>query len=224
MTVPTVSARRIGLEQQPLVTIDDFAPDPDALRAAAIASRFGPAEHHYPGIRAALPKSYFSDVEAVLCGVLAEVFDCRRSLRIIDASFSIATFPPEALTVEQRIPHVDALSPGRVALVHYLSPDDGNGTAFYRHRSTGFEVIDEARAPAYMAQLKPELAATPSPAAYIAGDTPLFICTARAEARFNRALVYRSGLLHSGAIELDAVLSPDPACGRLTITAFFDAA
>lgn len=224
MTAPTVSARRIGLEQQPLVTIDDFAPNPELLRTAAMACQFGPAEHHYPGIRAALPKSYFSDVENTLCGVLAEVFDCRRSLRIIDASFSIATFPPAALTLEQRIPHVDALVPGRIALVHYLSLEDGSGTAFYRHRSTGFETIDEARAPIYMAQLKPELAATPPPAAYIAGDTELFLCTARAEARFNRAIIYRSGLLHSGAIEPGAMLSLDPECGRLTITAFFDAA
>ena len=58
------------------------------------------------------------------------------------------------------------------------------------------------------------------PPGYIAGDTALFEMTALAPARYNRALVYRSRLLHSGAIAPDAALSPDPATGRLTVTAF----
>ena len=58
------------------------------------------------------------------------------------------------------------------------------------------------------------------PASYITGDTALFERTMTAEARYNRALLYPSYLLHSGAIAPDATLSPDPAIGRLTVTAF----
>ncbi|MDB5673227.1 MAG: hypothetical protein JWM65_209, partial [Sphingomonas bacterium] len=46
---PTMTLHRIGNERQPVVVIDDFAADPDALRAAAIDAAFGPAIHHYPG-------------------------------------------------------------------------------------------------------------------------------------------------------------------------------
>jgi hypothetical protein len=48
----------------------------------------------------------------------------------------------------------------------------------------------------------------------------LFERTALVDAAYNRALLYRSYVLHSGAIARDAVLSTDPAAGRLTITAF----
>jgi hypothetical protein len=42
------------------------------------------------------------------------------------------------------------------------------------------------------------------------------------EAQYNRALLYRSHLLHSGAIRMDGGLSPEPEHGRLTITAFLE--
>jgi len=58
------------------------------------------------------------------------------------------------------------------------------------------------------------------PHGYIADDTALFERTALVDAAYNRALLYRSYVLHSGAIARDAVLSADPAAGRLTITAF----
>lgn len=221
MIRPDISARLAGHERQPLAIIDGFAADPDMLRAAAAARRFTPAGAHYPGIRAPLPPEYFQAQHAILATVLRDVFDHRESMRVLDASFSIVTTPPPALSVQQRLPHVDAVEPGRIALVHYLSPEGGDGTAFYRHRATGFETIDEARAPAYFDRLAAELRDTgPPPTAYIAADTPLFERSALVEARYNRAVLYRSAMLHSGAIGPGAVLSPDPATGRLTITAF----
>lgn len=223
MTAPDIGARLIGRERQPLVTIDGFAPDPDALRAFAAASAFGPAGQHYPGIRAPVPTGYMAAQGPILATVLREVFGHARSVRVIDASFSIVTAAPASLSIEQRLPHVDAVAPGRIALLHYLSPEDGDGTAFFRHCATGFETIDEARAPAYFRRLGSELAGNPPAPAYIADDTPLFERIASAEARYNRALIYRGGLLHSGAIAPGATLSPDPAIGRLTITAFLEA-
>lgn len=224
MSGPEIRARLIGREQQPLVVIDGFAPDPDALRTAAMAASFGAAGRHYPGVRAELPPKYIAGQSALLATVLREVFGCHRSMRVLDASFSIVTTPPHALSTEQRLPHVDAVEPGRIALLHYLSPDGGDGTAFFRHRSTGFESIDEDRAPGYFARLEAELRQTPPPPAYIAGDTPLFERFDGVGARYNRALVYRSALLHSGAIGPDAALSSDPETGRLTVTAFLSAA
>lgn len=220
---PEIVARRIGQEGQPVVTVDGFHPDPEALRAAAIAAAFEPARRHYPGMRAALPPDYFALVRAVLAPVLREVFGQSEGVDLLDASFSIVTAPPATLDVAQRLPHVDALEPGRIALVHYLAPAGGDGTAFFRHRATGFETIDAARSPTYLATLKAELREAPPPAAYIRDSTPLFERIAGAEARCNRAVIYRSALLHSGAIRPDAPLDPDPATGRLTVTAFLAA-
>lgn len=210
----------IGREREPVVVIDDFAADPDALHAFATTRAFGPAAHHYPGIRAALPDDYLPTQLRGIVAVLAEAFGNAGSVEVIDASYSIVTTPPGNLSVSQRLPHCDAHARSRVALIHYLS-DDSDGTAFFRHRSTGFETVDERRTTIYADQLAAELRhGGPPPAAYIAGDTSLFERTMIAEAHFNRALLYRSCLLHSGAIAPDAALSPDPAAGRLTITGF----
>ncbi|WP_423603618.1 DUF6445 family protein [Sphingomonas sp. MS122] len=220
MIAPEIIARRIGAEQQPIAIVDGFHPDPDTLCDAACAASFGPAPRHYPGIRAELPADYFAQVRPALTTVLRDVFGAPRQIDLLDASFSIVTAPPATLTPAQRLPHVDAVARGRIALVHYLSRDHGDGTAFFRHRTTGYETIDEARSADYLARLEAELRGSAPPAGYLNGDTELFAEIARVEARYNRAVIYRSALLHSGAISPDARLDPDPATGRLTVTAF----
>lgn len=224
MIRPAIVARRIGDEAQPVVIVDGFHPAPDDLRAAAIAARFAAARHHYPGVRAPLPDDYFQQVRPVLTHILREVFDHGAGVGLIDASFSIVTTPPAELSLEQRLPHVDAVEPGRIALVHYLSPGNGDGTAFYRHRATGFETIDAIRAGIFYPQLDAELRAADLPAAaYLNGDTAQFEQIAAVDSQYNRAVIYRSALLHSGAISPDAALDADPASGRLTVTAFLAA-
>ncbi len=216
-----IGARRIGTEGQPVAIIDGFHPDPDALRAFAGAAAFGPGLNHYPGVRADLPPDYFTLVKPALLASLSGVFAHAGGIALIDASYSIVTTPPEHLSLPQRLPHMDAVDLNRIALVHYLNPEDRDGTAFFRHRSTGFETVDQARSATYLGQLNAELRrdGTPDPA-YVTASTPLFERIDRVEARYNRAIVYRSALLHSGAIAPDAVLSDDPARGRLTVTAF----
>lgn len=210
----------IGNEAQPLIALDDFAADPEALRAAAIAAGFAPGLHHYPGIRAPLPPGYLRDQLPAIAEALGEAFGRAVAVEVIDASFSIVTTPPASLSVPQRLPHVDAYGADRIALIHYLS-DTSDGTAFYRHRATGFETVDEARAPIYLGQLEAELRhAGPPPPGYINGDTALFERHTLAQAAYNRAWLYPSFLLHSGAIAADATLSSDPAKGRLTVTGF----
>lgn len=224
MTLPEIVARRIGTEQQPIAVIDDFSPDPDVLRDFARLAPFESAREHYPGIRAALPGDYLADRQPLITTVLRGVFGCTTSARMLDASFSIVTRAPHELSLEQRLPHVDAVAPGRIAMVHYLSRGSTDGTAFFRHRATGFETIDVARAAIYYPHLDAELrnGAIPDPS-YVADSTDLFERIHLVEARYNRAVLYRSAALHSGAIRDATALSADPATGRLTITAFLAA-
>lgn len=219
MTRPTITTRRIGNDRTPVVIVDDFHPDPDVLRAFATRQEFGPALNHYPGVRAPLPLYYLQQVHAPLTAVLTQVFGATRDPEVIDASFSIVTTPAAELSLPQRVPHFDALEPGRIALVHYLAPENGDGTAFFRHRSTGLETIDQIRAPVYFAQLNAELRGG-VPEGYVRDSSAAFERIAAIEARYNRAAIYPSALLHSGAISSDATLSADPRTGRLTVTAF----
>lgn len=217
----TVAVERIGVEAQPLVILDDFAPDPDGLRHFATAADFAPALNHYPGVRADLPPSYLETQLPVIASAAAAAFGRTGPIRVVDASFSIVSTPPDELSIPQRLPHIDAFTEDRIALVHYLSPAGGDGTAFFRHRSTGFETVDQRRRDLFFRHLDTELRHRgPPPPGYLLGDTPLFECIATETARYNRALLYRSWNLHSGAISPDNILSADPRVGRLTVTGF----
>jgi Family of unknown function (DUF6445) len=225
VTTLSVTARRIGNEGEPIVVIENFAADPDDLRAYASAANFTDAGDYYPGLRAPVPPAYLAQQRRLLATVFDEVFGVTRNIAVLDVAYSLVSAPPALLALEQRMPHVDALEPGRLALVHYLVPGGCDGTAFYRHRSTGFETIDAGRSGQYFAQLQDDLTAHGEPpAVYPYGSTAIFEPVAHFDGSYNRALVYRGRLLHSGAItDIDA-LSADPSTGRLTITGFFSAA
>lgn len=224
MRTPVVRVETIGREREPVAVIDDFAPDPDGLRAVAAGLAFAPDTNHYPGVKAPVTRAYFEGTGRTVATVLRDVFGHADGATLLGAWYQMVTTPPTALSLVQRVPHFDAVEPGRIAIVHYLSMDDQGGTSFYRHRATGFETIGEERAPAYFAQVNADLAARGRPPpGYIADDSPLFERIATFEPRFNRALIYRSHLLHSGAIRPDCALSADPMLGRLTVGSFFAA-
>ncbi len=219
MNARTVAVRHFGREQQPVAIVDDFSADPEALREAAAAASFGPAGRHYPGIRAPLPAGYFTANAALVGQLLRELFGVTGA-KVLDASFSIVTTVPDKLSIAQRLPHVDALEPGRIALVHYLREGDTDGTAFFRHRATGFETLNAARSPTYLAALNAEVRDRPPETGYIAGASPLFEHLGTVEARYNRAVFYRSAMLHSGAITAGRALPASARDGRLTVTGF----
>ena len=211
-----------GNERQPVVVIDGFA-DAERFRDDAAFLSFAPIGPHYPGIRATVAPAMLRDLLARLAPIAADVFGLGR-LEIVDAFYSLVTTPPSALTPIQRLPHFDEVSPSRLALLHYLSPDESSGTAFYRHRTTGFESIDAGRLAPYRTALDADLRRHGVPdARYIDGDTPVFARVARHEGRFNRALLYRSNTLHCAALPETLSFSPDPADGRLTVNTFLEA-
>jgi len=216
----TVSVRHIGRERQPVAILDNFAADPDTLRAAAAAAAFRPAGRHYPGVSAPLPRGYFFPHAALFSQVLRDLFGMPDGARVLDATFSIVTLAPESLALAQRIPHVDALEPGRIAMVHYLGLDDADGTAFFRHRATGYESLDAVRSADYLPRLNAELRTGAPGPGYIVGNSPLFEHLDTVPARYNRLILYRSAMLHSGAITPGRALPADPLSGRLTATAF----
>lgn len=219
-----VDACTIGAERVPLLVIDNFLADPDEL--ARIASRENFVEHsrYYPGIRATAPVAYQQAFAGPLGEIIAPLFGLGTGApRFSLCHFSLVTTPAERLQVPQRIPHVDSLPSSGLATIHYLFEKDFGGTAFYRHRKTGFEYIDEGRNEAYLRalweeELRPETVGD----GYINGDTPLFEQIALQDGVFNRLLVYRRNSLHSGCIGRDFIPDPDPATGRLSINCFID--
>ncbi len=221
MTMPS-AVDVIGTESSPVVVFDDFAPRPDLLVDDAAMLAFAPMGVHYPGVRAAISRRVLAPLMAAIQPVIAEVFGFTE-VDVADAFYSLVTTPPAALTPIQRLPHFDGVEPGRLALLHYLAPDVPGGTAFYRHRTTGFETVTAARLASYRTALDADLAreGLPSPA-YIDGNTTIFEQIARLDGRFNRAILYRGNSLHCAWLPRETPFLDDPRQGRLTLNSFIE--
>lgn len=225
---PDLSVQKltIGEEKAPLLVVDNFISNAEELVELAAQQKYIPPAMAFPGIRALAPKGYQQFLLSELAPTIIKHFQLEcNALRFSMCHFSLVTTPPEKLSMVQRIPHVDAFDSSGLAAIHYLFHQDLGGTAFYRHRKTGYEIIDEARKLEYFKSLEAENDGPNMPGPqYINGDTPLFQQIARQDGVFNRLLVYRRTSLHSGCIDKDFVPDPSPLTGRLSINSFIDVA
>lgn len=221
MEQPSIRVDRIGREAQPVVVVENFAPRPERLLDDARAAAFVPMGPYYPGLRAPVSRVYFEGLAETLSPIMREVFGARSRLAFDRALYSMAVTPPVDLSLPQRIPHFDGTHDGLIAIIHYLAPTSHGGTAFFHHRTTGYEAITVDRHRPYLDALSEDFAREGEPpAAYIDGDTALFERTAAYDAVFNRALIYRGNLLHSARLAGAATLSTQIGIGRLTVASF----
>jgi hypothetical protein len=221
---PALSVKKltIGREQSPLLVIDNLLADANSLVDLAASKVFADGASYYPGIRAKAPLGYQQFVLAQLRELFGETFGLQgRTLRFTACFFSLVTTPPEKLSHLQRIPHIDSVFSTELACIHYLFTRNHGGTSFYRHRSTGFEVVTQDRKAAYFEAVELEKAGPDQPAAgYIQGSTALYEQLHSEAGVFNRMLVYRRSSLHSGVIDSQASIDANPRTGRLSINGF----
>ena len=223
---PTVEVKTIGNEEHPIVIIDKLMVDPQCLvDYAKQKATFKPAakgENYYPGARAPAPKEYAVNLVNSLRPLIEKYFriDATR-LEAARCAYSMVTSSPENLTLTQRLAHFDTVHEGQVAAVHYLCDPSHGGTAFYRQRSTGFESVTRNRSQQYFDALTTDITQHGEPdQSYLNASDQLFEQTACVDARFDRIVVYKSTMLHSGLINFASGLSTDPQEGRLTTTLF----
>ncbi|MFU7527876.1 DUF6445 family protein [Qipengyuania sp. ASV99] len=216
-----VSVQQVGREGEPLVIIDNFTGQPERLRQMGLAAHYQSAGADYPGLRALADPSYLDLRRDLMMQIVSRVFGITRGIQCEVCAFSIVTLPEAELKPSQRIPHHDHSDARRIAIMHYLDGPESGGTAFYRHRRTGFEAITPAREAAYFGALQTDADEYGEPpAAYPAGDSERFEQVGAVEARLDRLALYRGRQLHSGIIPDPAALSADPAKGRLTVNMF----
>ncbi len=211
----------MGREGEPLVVIDDFCGTTDALLRAGYDAQYQPGGASYPGMRSRADASYLDCRRALMMHIMQNVFGFTSRVRLEASSFSLVTLGEDELSSAQRIPHYDDTGAEVIAVMHYLLGPETGGTAFYRHRRTGFETLSPDREPAYKAALahdERELG-MPSPHYYY-GDSDRFELIDEVAAAPDRLVLYRGRQLHSGVIPDPSLLSHDPRKGRLTINMF----
>lgn len=214
----------IGRERAPLLVVEQFVADPDRLVHRALSRQFSPRGEYYPGIRTEAPLAYQQLFQQKLRSLLLEFFGLvGQAFAFPLCHYSLVTTPADKLRFLQRIPHIDTVASNGLASVHYLFKKDLGGTAFYRHRKTGYEYVDESRSDTYFQAVASEEKSGEAPeAGYINGDTALYEQIGKQDGVFNRLIIYRRNSLHSGCIGSDFIPDPNPLTGRLSINTFID--
>lgn len=188
----------------------------------AVLKPVSKGENYYPGLRAPAPKDYALKLVKMLRPLVQQHFGLSTQiLSTARCAFSLATTKPQDLTLAQRLPHFDSVEEGQIASVHFLCGEQYGGTAFYRHKCTGFETITTGRSPRYLDALNGNLKEYGKPGAqYMCTGDSIFDQTAHIEAKMDRLLIFKSTMLHTGMVNPDAGLSADPAKGRITANLF----
>lgn len=211
----SVTVQSLGDEAQPLVIIDDVLTDPQALIVAADEAGFRtPAlGSRYPGLNAPLPEVYKALVARDIMPRILPAFGVPPQSLSLFGFFGMATQGGEDMDVRQAAPHIDAFNLNSFASVHYLFEGDLGGTAFFRHRASGHELITPSRSYAFEKAKRAELDGFDGTGE--AARERFFEQIAAVEPRLNRLILYRAGQLHFGQVR--------PGDGRrLTANLFFN--
>ncbi len=213
--------RSLGREGEPLIIIDDFSGRAEDLRRRGEQAHYQDGGAAYPGIRAWCEPDYLDIRRALMMQIMQQAFGFRKGVKCDASTYSLVTSAPEKLQPHQCIPHYDHAQGQLIAIMHYLDGPHTGGTAFYRHRRTGFEAITSARESAYdIALAQDERDFGLPPQGYCYGNSERYEMIDEVEARPDRLVLYRGRVLHSGVIPDAGALSDDPAKGRLTINMF----
>jgi hypothetical protein len=215
---------KIGQEQQPVFVIDNALTDAQPLIdfACEQVPFLPPAEgSYYPGLNAQLPDSYLDLLTAGLQRPLVNLFGmpAGRPLPYF-GYYGLTTLPPTQMGLRQALPHTDTSRLHAYAVVHYLSRNPLGGTAFYRHRATGFEYLNPVRVAAFEQARNAEVTASQSQPDTALSD--LYEEIAYVEPVFNRLILYHASQLHSARLENSRQLTDDPRTGRLTANLFIN--
>jgi hypothetical protein len=222
-----LSAHKLGTGRHPLLVADDATGELPAIKA--IASALAPfpraSGNHYPGLRRFIGNQdgqaalYARALLKRLVPAINAAFGTN-GFDLLNASFSLVTQRPESLSTIQRAPHFDAVDPGYLAVLHYLSGTEDSGTAFYRQRTTGIERVTAENRPRFFAAAEAESAEWTG---YIGEGNASFERIGSVSAEPDRVIVYQGSLLHSGTIPANMAFSASPANGRLTANFFVQA-
>ena len=212
-----------GKENSVILIIDNFIEQPEQVFEYASLQKFSALAPYYPGVRAAAPIQYMKPVMPALNKALVDLFSLSKGVSVQECFFSLTTTKPEDLVLLQRHPHIDGGDDGKIAILHYLCDETHGGTAFYRHRSTGFETVPNDRFADYKRALGIDVEKHGMPpAAYFYESDEKFEKIFEVSARFNRTVIYKGVNLHSVNVGPNPNFSHDPSKGRLTTNLFIN--
>ncbi|CAN7225782.1 DUF6445 family protein [Pseudoduganella sp. LjRoot289] len=194
---PAASVRVEHADGVPVLYIENFYADPDAVRAQALQARYDTSLALYPGRHAMLDQKTDPQL-ALVCDTLARAASAVGDRRYFGpdffADFSIVTTRPQDLLAKQKHPHVD---PTPVLGLIYLTPGSEEGTCFFRNEMLGKAVLrteaDFAAHQDFLERHGKDLA----PSGYDCTGHPAWKKFYTIEPVYNRFVLYPGNVFHS---------------------------
>lgn len=226
---PTIEFKveHIGLEQTPVLIIDDFALQAsDIIDDACHRAEFSRDKlSYYPGVRAPLSRQYIiATIQATYLKICA-VYKVPANLQLQPqaSSYSLLTLDAKGLSLSQRVPHFDTSKPYFFAVLHYLANNEHGATGFFRENHTGYERVSDARVESYLQATSDYINQKGEPPfEYFTHSSAQYELYHQIDYKPNRVVIYPGNLLHSTLVRPETDLSADPRSGRLTANIFID--
>lgn len=217
---------QVGNQKIPVLIMDQLLEDLDSSLLSDIDKlTFDQFDTYYPGIRAELPEQYIATVAIAMMPLIRQMYSIPSNLNMefYPSYYSLVTKQPDELSTLQSVPHIDGTQEHRYALIHYLNPSPHGGTAFYRHKPTGYERITEQQKDKFWDSFDDYHNNNGEPTAnYIDSSTEHFDKIGEVPYEQNRLVLYPGNLLHSGSIIHDQDIDANPVTGRLTANIFLN--
>jgi hypothetical protein len=222
----SVSSARVGRRPITVTVADDVLLRPRQLAEFGLGLKFVEDDSNlYPGVRARVPAEFSRPFHRWLNRMLHGTGVLQGSSYVVDDAsfFSIVDKNRANLLPLQRIPHYDSADPRVFAAVIYLFDRANSGTSFYRHRTTGYEVIGDDNKDNYKAALNRNMKNLGPPAReYTNGSNAMFERMHSVDSAFNRIVIYSGNVLHAADIDGNLFNGDDNGRWRLTISSLIN--
>ncbi|MEP6342775.1 MAG: DUF6445 family protein [Maricaulaceae bacterium] len=213
--------KRFGSEQEPVIVIDNYTESIERLKRRAYRAKYKVGQAFYPGIQAHEDPNYLGVRGEELTELMSNIFGVTGKIELESCNYSLVCRPRDKLAMAQCLPHYDAHDPSLFAIVHYIQAPENSGTAFYKHKRTGFETITEDRTDIYNRALQDDLADYGPPARdYFYDTNESYEMIGEIKAQPDQLIIYRGYTLHSGCIPSAVELTTNPLKARITLNSF----
>lgn len=204
----------------PVLYIENFYRDPDAVRREAVGGKYDTSMAYYPGLHSRIAPDVLLPLQRALSRILNSVGDFWCAPERIFSDFSVVTTPAKDMLATQKHPHIDHVP---LAGVIYLNPDFEVGTSFFHNRALGFSVVSRPEQHQALGEWLDCNAEALQPTTYAIADDTIWQHLLTVSGRYNRLVIYPGNVFHSIAMA-DVVRHTGIAGARLTQRFFIDLA
>lgn len=182
------------LGELPIVVVDDFYADPDAVRDEALKADYDLSIAFYPGRHATVATSAARFVIAHICRILNAIGDVGYEPDTFNTDFSIVTTRPADLLAGQKHPHID---PTPILGLVYLNPADPVGTSFYENTVMNTRRIASTAEAERFGEIMDLERTRREPVGYDVSTSSLWRKYHTIEGRYNRLVIYPGNFFHA---------------------------